>query len=95
MPGAGDLYVTCQAGRNSRLGQHLGRGLSYREVKAGPMKNDTVEGAELGIMVASSLKAMMDKGKLDRAALPLTNALLATLIEERPLTIPWEKFHYQ
>jgi glycerol-3-phosphate dehydrogenase (NAD(P)+) len=32
MPVAGDLYVTCQAGRNSRLGQNLGRGLSYREV---------------------------------------------------------------
>ena len=93
MPGAGDLYVTCQAGRNSRLGQNLGRGLSYREVKAGPMKADTIEGAELGIMVASSLRAMMGKGKLKRDALPLTNALLATLTEDRPLTIPWDRFH--
>jgi glycerol-3-phosphate dehydrogenase (NAD(P)+) len=29
MPGAGDLYVTCQAGRNSRLGNNMGRGLTY------------------------------------------------------------------
>jgi hypothetical protein len=57
------------------------------------MKADTVEGAELGIMVASSLRAMMDKGKLDREALPLTNALLATLTEDHPLTIPWDRVH--
>jgi glycerol-3-phosphate dehydrogenase (NAD(P)+) len=94
MPGAGDLYVTCQAGRNSRLGQNLGRGLSYREVKAGPMKADTVEGAELGVMVAPALKAMMNKGKLDREKLPLTSALLKTLTEDQPLTIPWDRFHH-
>jgi glycerol-3-phosphate dehydrogenase (NAD(P)+) len=93
LPGAGDLYVTCQAGRNSRLGQNLGRGLSYREVKAGPMKADTVEGAELGIMVAPALKAMMDNGKLDRASLPLTGALLRTLTEDQPLVIHWDRFH--
>jgi glycerol-3-phosphate dehydrogenase (NAD(P)+) len=93
MPGAGDLYVTCQAGRNSRLGQNLGRGLSYREVKAGPMKADTIEGAELGIMVAPALRAMMDKGALDQARLPLTDALLRTLTEDQPLAIRWDLFH--
>ena len=35
-----------------RLGRQLGLGLSYAEVKAGPMKDDTIEGAELGIAVA-------------------------------------------
>ena len=59
MPGAGDLYVTCQAGRNSRLGRQLGLGLSYAEVKAGPMKDDTIEGAELGITLAPALKKLM------------------------------------
>jgi glycerol-3-phosphate dehydrogenase (NAD(P)+) len=29
LAGAGDLYVTCQAGRNCRLGRLLGLGLSY------------------------------------------------------------------
>jgi glycerol-3-phosphate dehydrogenase (NAD(P)+) len=47
MPGAGDLYVTCQAGRNSRLGNNLGRGLTYSRRRNGPMKGDTIEGAEL------------------------------------------------
>jgi glycerol-3-phosphate dehydrogenase (NAD(P)+) len=93
MPGAGDLYVTCQAGRNSRLGRQLGLGLTYAEVKAGPMKDDTIEGAELGIAVAQTLNGMMASEHLDRAALPVTSALLAALTHNAPLEIPWERLH--
>lgn len=93
MPGAGDLYVTCQAGRNSRLGNNLGRGLTYRETKDGPMKGDTIEGAELGVAVASTLRAMMKQGRLDAKALPLTTALLDALTNDTALDIPWAGFH--
>jgi len=95
MPGAGDLYVTCQAGRNSRLGNNLGRGLTYQQTKDGPMKGDTIEGAELGVTVASTLRAMMDKGTLDKSKLPLTSALLDTLTQDSPLDIPWTSLHRQ
>jgi len=93
MPGAGDLYVTCQAGRNSRLGRQLGLGLTYAAVKAGPMKDDTIEGAELGLTVAATLEEMMASEKLDRAALPITGALLASLTANTPLEIPWDLLH--
>ena len=93
MPGAGDLYVTCQAGRNSRLGRQLGLGLSYAEVKAGPMKDDTIEGAELGIALASTLKQLMASGKLDAASLPVTAALINSLTSHQPLEMPWSKLH--
>lgn len=93
MPGAGDLYVTCQAGRNSRLGNNLGRGLTYRQTKDGPMKGDTIEGAELGITVAAALRAMMSKGVLAAGSLPLTSALLDALTQDTPLVIPWTAFH--
>ncbi len=93
MPGAGDLYVTCQAGRNSRLGNNLGRGLTYRQTKDGPMKGDTIEGAELGVNVAVTLRAMMAKGVLDQNSLPLTSALLDALTQDTPLDIPWTSFH--
>lgn len=93
MPGAGDLYVTCQAGRNSRLGRQLGLGLTYAAVKAGPMKDDTIEGAELGLTVAATLEAMMASERLDRAALPITGALLASLTANTPLEIPWDLLH--
>lgn len=95
MPGAGDLYVTCQAGRNSRLGNNLGRGLSYSQTKEGPMKGDTIEGAELGVTVAATLRAMMTGGSLDGARLPLTRALLDALTADSTLDIPWASFHRQ
>ncbi len=93
MPGVGDLYVTCQAGRNSRLGDHLGRGMTYDAVKTGPMKDDTVEGAELGRAVAPTLRAMMASGKLSPSALPLTAALINSLVEDKPFNPPWGLFH--
>lgn len=93
MPGAGDLYVTCQAGRNSRLGNNLGRGLSYSQTRDGPMKGDTIEGAELGIAVAGTLRTMMNGGRLDAARLPLTQALLDALTGDTALDIPWTAFH--
>jgi glycerol-3-phosphate dehydrogenase (NAD(P)+) len=93
MPGVGDIYVTCMAGRNSRLGNNLGRGLTYAETKAGPMKGDTIEGAELGIAVAGSLNTMMASGKLDATHLPLTLALIAALTNNTPFTPDWGKFH--
>jgi glycerol-3-phosphate dehydrogenase (NAD(P)+) len=93
MPGAGDLYVTCQAGRNSRLGRQLGLGLRFAEVKAGPMKDDTIEGAELGIALAPTLKRLMASGRLDAASLPVTAALLETLTGSARLDMPWDSLH--
>jgi glycerol-3-phosphate dehydrogenase (NAD(P)+) len=93
MPGAGDLYVTCMAGRNSRLGNNLGHGLTYKQTKDGPMKGDTIEGAELGVAVAGSLRAMMANGALKQDALPLTMALLDALKEDAPLDIPFARLH--
>jgi glycerol-3-phosphate dehydrogenase (NAD(P)+) len=95
MPGAGDLYVTCQAGRNSRLGNNLGRGLTYSQTKAGPMKGDTIEGAELGVTVAPALRAMMASGVLLPDRMPLTRALLDALTNDKPLVLPWAMFHCQ
>ncbi|MCB1377945.1 MAG: glycerol-3-phosphate dehydrogenase [Alphaproteobacteria bacterium] len=93
MPGAGDLYVTCQAGRNSRLGNNLGRGLTYQQTREGPMKGDTIEGAELGVTVAAALTAMMAQGTLQTNRLPLTRALLEALTQDSALVIPWSDFH--
>jgi hypothetical protein len=71
----------------------LGLGLSYSEVKAGPMKDDTIEGAELGIALSATLKQLMASGRLDAALLPLTNALLGTLTAQQKLEMPWGKLH--
>jgi hypothetical protein len=89
MPGAGDLYVTCQAGRNSRLGNNLGRGLTYQQTKDGPMKGDTIEGAELGVTVAATLRAMMAKqARSTRRPAPHLALLDALTRGPRPSTFP-------
>jgi glycerol-3-phosphate dehydrogenase (NAD(P)+) len=93
MPGTGDLYVTCQAGRNSRLGNHLGRGLTYGQVKAGPMRDDTIEGAELGRTVADAIHAMVRQGVIAASAIPLTLSLLECLTKDTALAPPWASFH--
>lgn len=93
MPGAGDLYVTCQAGRNSRLGHALGQGLTYAEAMAGPLKGETVEGAETGRATASSVYGMIKAGKLKCEQLPLGLALLETLVDGKVFNPPWQAFH--
>jgi glycerol-3-phosphate dehydrogenase (NAD(P)+) len=93
MPGVGDLYVTCQAGRNSRLGNALGRGLTYAEAKVGPLKGETVEGAELGVAVAPAIHGMIAAHKLNADDVPLTLALLSALTNNTPLEPPWSLLH--
>jgi glycerol-3-phosphate dehydrogenase (NAD(P)+) len=93
MPGVGDLYVTCQAGRNSRLGFALGRGLTFAEAKEGPLRGETVEGAELGLSVAHSIRAMVGSGVLQAQNVPLTLALLAALTQNTPFEPPWAMMH--
>jgi glycerol-3-phosphate dehydrogenase (NAD(P)+) len=59
LAGDGDLYVTCQAGRNGRMGRLLGLGYRYSEAKRDHMPDETVEEAnlarELGPMVQKLL----------------------------------------
>lgn len=74
--GAGDLYVTCDAGRNGRLGKHMGTGLSFRDVIAGPMRGETVEGAELGHLVEPHIKSMIASGKIASDRIPFLLAIL-------------------
>jgi glycerol-3-phosphate dehydrogenase (NAD(P)+) len=92
LPGAGDLYVTCQSGRNGRMGAWLGRGLTFSEAKLQHMPNDTVEGAELAKALAPTLRQLLEQGRLQRGKLPLLELALAVVCEDAPAEIPWDKF---
>ncbi len=82
LAGTGDLYVTCQAGRNSRLGRLLGLGMTYSQAKADYMPDDTIEGAELALTIGPSL-AMMN-GALSAARMPLTRAIVDAICRDQP-----------
>ena len=47
LAGIGDLYVSADGGRNSKMGEYLGQGMTFKEAKKTKMPNDTVEGADL------------------------------------------------
>jgi glycerol-3-phosphate dehydrogenase (NAD(P)+) len=92
LPGAGDFYATCQSGRNSRMGRLLGLGMSYRQAKTEVMPEDTVEGAELALTIGPTIKALIDGGELDGAAIPLLQTVIDIVCHEAKPMIPWDAF---
>ena len=82
LAGAGDLHVTCEAGRNGRLGQHMGTGLTVRDVIAGPMAGETVEGVELARCIEPRIRAMLGDGRIDASRIPLLTAILREICGE-------------
>jgi glycerol-3-phosphate dehydrogenase (NAD(P)+) len=91
LAGAGDLYVTCLAGRNSRMGRLLGLGLCYSEAKAGHMAQDTVEGAELALALGPTLERMLAAGRLPAARMPVLQAVIEAVCHDRPMAIDWRR----
>lgn len=93
LAGAGDLYVTCQAGRNGRMGKLLGSGLLYREAKSKHMPDDTIEGAELALVIGKTLKRLLERNRINRNAVPLAIAITDAICENRPLQISWNMLY--
>ena len=81
LAGVGDLYVTCRAGRNSRLGRLLGTGVTISEARK-RMVDETIEGADLGLAVGRVLRNMMDRGDLDGERLSLTRSILSAVCDD-------------
>ena len=93
LAGAGDLYVTCLAGRNSRMGRLLGLGLPYTRAKAEHMATDTVEGAQLALDLGPTLEAMMASGALSADRMPLTRSVLDTVCRDQPMALDFAQYH--
>ena len=63
LAGLGDLYVSSAGGRNSKMGQLLGKGHLYAEAKAKFMANETIEGAELVFEIGRHILKKVNKKK--------------------------------
>ena len=87
LSGIGDLYVSADGGRNSKMGQYLGQGMTFKEAKKEKMAKDTVEGADLAIEVGPKVKR-----DFDIKTLPLMIGIIDTICEEKPLTFKWNYF---
>ena len=53
LAGFGDLYVSADGGRNSKMGEYLGQGMTFNEAKKSKMSNVTVEGADLALEIGA------------------------------------------
>lgn len=91
LAGSGDLYVTCQSGRNGRMGRLLGLGISYSQAKREQMPDDTVEGALLAKTISDAVPGLIKAGKL-KGHFPLLNSVLRAVCRDAPVTIAWEEF---
>tara|TARA_B100001175_G_scaffold302311_1_gene296227 strand:- start:1931 stop:2884 length:954 start_codon:yes stop_codon:yes gene_type:complete len=84
LAGLGDLYVSSAGGRNSKMGQFLGKGHLYSFAKSKFMPNDTIEGAELAREIG--IKVLKDFKKKD---FPLMHSLLDAICNDKKFEIKW------
>ena len=82
LAGLGDLYVSAVGGRNSKMGEYLGKGFSFKNAKNRFMTNDTVEGADLAYEIAPYILNKINKKKI-----PLMIALLNAITKNKKLKI--------
>jgi glycerol-3-phosphate dehydrogenase (NAD(P)+) len=91
LPGAGDLYVTTQGGRNSRMGRLLGMGMPYSSAVE-EMPDDTVEGVDAVVAIVPAIERMIAQGRLDAAAMPLLRKLYAIVTQSEAADFDYDSF---
>jgi glycerol-3-phosphate dehydrogenase (NAD(P)+) len=91
LPGAGDLYVTCQGGRTVRLGRLLGLGHTYAEARQ-IMAGETLEAAEIVRVLAGAFPSLGARGLLAPEDFPLLRALVDVVVHGRPVELPLDAF---
>jgi len=91
LPGAGDLYVTCQGGRTVKMGKLLGLGHTYAEARD-IMAGETLEGAAIVHVMGKVLPRISARGRLKPEELPLLRTLVDVLVHGKTLNLPLETF---
>jgi glycerol-3-phosphate dehydrogenase (NAD(P)+) len=91
LPGVGDMYVTSAGGRNVRVGNLLGTGLSFSDAAA-QLGNPTLEGAAAIRVFGAALERLTARGVVAGHDFPLMRHLYDLIALERPLDMPWSSF---
>ena len=84
LPGAGDLFVTCQGGRTSRLGRLLGSGHSFAEARE-LMAGETLETVEIVRAMAEMLPKLEARAQITPEEFPLMRLLVEAIVHDRPV----------
>lgn len=91
LPGAGDLYVTAQGGRNSRMGRLLGLGMPYSEAVE-EMPGETIEGVDAVVAIMPAIQHMIAQGRINADALPLLRTLYEIVTRNREVAFDFNRF---
>jgi len=91
LAGAGDLYVTCNAGRTGRFGRLLGLGLS-RDEAIRRMEGATLEALDILRIMREAMPLLEQRGLSSLHDLPLLQHLAAVALDGAPVQVPFEKF---
>ena len=82
LAGVGDLYVSAAGGRNSKMGNYLGKGYTFKTAKKKFMPNDTVEGEQLVREIAPFILRRMNKTRI-----PLMINLIRAILKNKKLKV--------
>ena len=82
LAGVGDLYVSAAGGRNSKMGNFLGKGLKFKTAKNKFMPKDTVEGEQLAREIAPYIFKKVQIKKI-----PLMISMLRSLLNNTKLNL--------
>jgi glycerol-3-phosphate dehydrogenase (NAD(P)+) len=92
LPGAGDLYVTCQGGRSVRSGRLLGLGHTFAQVQE-LMAGETLEAAMIVQVMGQALPQLAARGVIAPDEFPLLRALVEVVVHGRPAELPVDAFY--
>tara|TARA_B100000214_G_C23874316_1_gene584165 strand:- start:10 stop:984 length:975 start_codon:yes stop_codon:yes gene_type:complete len=85
LAGIGDLYVSAVGGRNSKMGEFLGKGFTFKSAKKKFMNKDTIEGAELVFEIGKHILK-----KINNKKIPLMVDLIKSILNNKKLNIKWQ-----
>ena len=87
LAGFGDLFVSAQGGRNSKMGAYMSKGYIYSEAKKSKMPTETIEGAELVFEIGSNIKNDFNIKKM-----PLMVGMIDAILDDKKFIINWNDF---
>lgn len=90
LAGLGDLHVTVGGGRNSMLGQYLGKGRRLIDILQTDMHDVTVEGVDTAKQLSPGFRRACKEGRLQAEDFPLTRAILDVVEHEQAFMFKFE-----
>lgn len=91
LPGAGDQYVTAMGGRSLRVGTLLGSGHTFSEVRE-IMAGETLEAVAIVRAMSRAYPVLKANRALRDESLPLLETLIAAVVENRAVTLPFDRY---